>query len=125
MTTTHPIRSVFSMAIGLLSLLSVGAWAVVGANAALGVLLGGVVMLLSFALGGLAVRRLSQAAEAGMTGGGAGLSMLKLPALVMAIWLLLERFDPIAVVIGGSVVMISVVLQASLETLSAVPEDAR
>jgi hypothetical protein len=113
------------MAIGLLSLLSVGAWAVVGANAALGVLLGGVVMLLSFALGGLAVRRLSQAAEAGMTGGGAGLSMLKLPALVMAIWLLLERFDPIAVVIGGSVVMISVVLQASLETLSAVPEDAR
>ena len=125
MNTTHPIRSVFSMAIGLLSLLVMGAWLVIGVNAGLGVLMGGVVMLLSFALGGLAVRRVSQAAEAGMTSGAAGLSVLKVPALVMAIWMLLQHFDPIAVVIGGSVVMISVVLQASLEILNTVPEDAR
>ena len=60
-----------------------------------------------------------------MTSGAAGLSVLKVPALVMAIWMLLQHFDPIAVVIGGSVVMISVVLQASLEILNTVPEDAR
>ncbi len=125
MTIPTPIRSVFRMATGLLLLLVVGAWQLVSVDAGFGVLMGGVVMLLSFAFGGFTVRRVSQAAEAGMTGGASGLAMVKLPALVMALWMLLERFDPISVVIGGSVVTIAVVLQASFETLSTVPEEAR
>ena len=125
MTIPTPIRSVFRMATGLLSLLVMGAWMIVDSDAGFGVLMGGVVMLLSFAFGGWTVRRVSEAAEAGMTGGAGGLAMVKLPALVMAIWMLLERFDPISVVVGGSVVTIAVVLQASIESMSTVPEEAR
>ena len=125
MTIPTPIRSVFRMATGLLLLLVVGAWGWQGSDAGFGVLMGGVVMLLSFAFGGWTVRRVGEAAEAGMTGGASGLTMVKLPALVIAIWMLLERFDPIAVVVGGSVVTIAVVLQASIESMSTVPEEAR
>ena len=122
MTTPTPIRSVFRLAIGLLIVLVVGAWQVVSMDAAQGVLMGGVVMLASFAMGGLTVRRVSQAAEAGMTGGAAGLTAIKLPVLILAIWMLLKHFDPIPVVVGGSVVMVAIVMQAALEILHPTPE---
>lgn len=122
MTIPTPIRSVFQLAIGLLMLLVVGAWQLVDMDAAQGVLMGGVVMLVSFALGGLTARRVGQAAEAGMKGGAAGLTVLKIPALILAIWMLLKHFDPISVVVGGSVVMVAVVMQAALEIMRPTPE---
>ena len=122
MTTPTPIRSVFRLAIGLLIVLVVGAWQVVSMDAAQGVLMGGVLMLASFAMGGLTVRRVSQAAEAGMTGGAAGLTAIKIPVLIVAIWMLLKHFDPIPVVVGGSVVMVAIVLQAAREILHPTPE---
>ena len=122
MTTPTPIRSVFRLAIGLLIVLVVGAWQMVSMDAAQGVLMGGVLMLASFAMGGLTVRRVSQAAEAGMTSGAAGLTAIKIPVLIVAIWMLLKHFDPIPVVVGGSVVMVAIVLQAALEILHPTPE---
>lgn len=122
MTTPNPIRSVFRLAIGLLMVLAVGAWQLFDVDAAQGVLMGGVLMLTSFALGGLTVRRVSQAAEAGIKAGAAGLTVLKIPALIVAIWMLLKHFDPIPVVVGGCVVMVAVVMQAALEILLPTPE---
>jgi hypothetical protein len=48
--------------------------------------------------------------------------MLKIPALMLAIWMLLKYFDPIPVVVGGSVVVAAVVMQAALEILRPTPE---
>jgi hypothetical protein len=103
------IRSVIRLAIGLLIVGVIAAEFSVGRDAALGVLGGGLVMILSFVGGGWAVHRLGQAAEAGMSGGAAGVVVLKLPALGLAIWTLFKHFDPIAVVAGGSVVMLGLV----------------
>ena len=41
--------------------------------------------------------------------------ILKLPILCIALWTLFTHFDPMAVVAGGSVVMVSIVLAAALE----------
>jgi hypothetical protein len=41
----------------------------------------------------------------------------------MAIWMLLDRFDPISVVTGGSVVMFAVVLVAAAEAWRSVPKE--
>ena len=74
-----------------------------------------VVMFLSFLGGGWSVHRIGQAASAGATGGAAAIVILKLPILCIALWTLFTHFDPMAVVAGGSVVMVSIVLAAALE----------
>ena len=117
------IRSVLRMAIGLLVLLTIGGALAQGNDFGAGVMMGGVVMLLSFMLGGRLVSKLSDAASAGVVGGGGGVAMVKLPVLVLAIWALVERFDPLAVVLGGSVVTIAIVLVASGEVMRQVPEE--
>jgi hypothetical protein len=123
MPTPSPIYSVFRTAAGLLIVLVMGAWQLVSAQAAMGVLMSGLVLMGSFAMGGWTVKRVSQAAEAGMTGGGIALALVKVPALLLAIWMLLDRFDPISVVTGGSVVMFAVVLVASAEARRSVPKE--
>lgn len=124
MIKTPLIRSVLSLAIGLLAALTLGGTMVMDGGFGLGVLMGGVVMVLSFLMGGRTVQRVSEAVEAGRTGGAAGVAMIKLPLLVLAVWMLLERFDPMAVALGGSVVVVAVVLVASAEALRAAPKEA-
>ena len=109
------IRSVIRLTVGLLLLGVVVAEVTVGRDVATGVLGGGIVMFLSFLGGGWSVHRIGQAASAGATGGAAALVILKLPILCIALWTLFKHFDPMAVVAGGSVVMISIVLAAALE----------
>ncbi len=115
MNTAPMIRSVIRLSVGLLLLGVVVAHMTVGRDVAMGVLGGGVVMFLSFLGGGWSVHRLGQAASAGATGGAAALVILKLPILCIALWTLFNNFEPMAVVAGGSVVMISIVLAAALE----------
>ena len=116
MNKTPMIRRIIRLSVGLLIAGVVCAHVTVGQEAALGVLSGGLVMFLSFIGGGWAVHRVGQAAEQGFKRGAAGLVVLKLPLLCIAIWTLFQHFDPIAVVAGGSVVMLSIVLSAVLET---------
>ena len=106
MTTAPMIRSVIRLTVGLLLLGVVVAEVTVGRDVATGVLGGGIVMFLSFLGGGWSVHRIGQAAA---------LVILKLPILCIALWTLFKHFDPMAVVAGGSVVMISIVLAAALE----------
>ena len=115
MTTAPMIRSVIRLTVGLLLLGVVVAEVTIGRDVATGVLGGGIVMFLSFLGGGWSVHRIGQAASAGATGGAAALVILKLPILCIALWTLFKLFDPMAVVAGGSVVMISIVLAAALE----------
>ncbi len=115
MTTAPMIRSVIRLTVGLLLLGVVVTEVTIGRDVATGVLGGGIVMFLSFLGGGWSVHRIGQAASAGATGGAAALVILKLPILCIALWTLFKLFDPMAVVAGGSVVMISIVLAAALE----------
>ena len=95
-----------------------------GQDIALGVLGGGLVMFLSFVGGGWAVHRVGQAAEQGFQRGAAALVVLKLPILFAALWMLFQRFDPIAVVVGGSAVMLSIVLSAVFEMANPIRKEA-
>ena len=115
MNTAPMIRSVIRLSVGLLLLGVVVAHMAAGREIAMGVLGGGIVMFLSFLGGGWSVHRLVQAASAGATGGAAALVILKLPILCVALWTLFRHFEPMAVVAGGSVVMISIVLAAALD----------
>ena len=124
MTTAPMIRSVIRLAVGLLLVGVVVAQVSAGREVAAGVLGGGVVMFLSFLGGGWSVHRIGQAASAGATGGAAAIVILKLPILCIALWTLFTHFDPMAVVAGGSVVMISIVLAAALESVTPSRKEA-
>ena len=103
---------------------SVAAFAWFGVGEALGVVAGGVVMLLSFVGGGWSLQRAGQAAAGGSARLAAGLVVLKLPILGLALWMLFQRFDPIAVVAGGSVVMVSIFASAVVQAAVPVGEEA-
>ena len=124
MTTAPMIRSVIRLTVGLLLMGVVVAEVSIGRDVAAGVLGGGIVMFLSFLGGGWSVHRIGQAASAGATGGAAALVILKLPILCIALWTLFKHFDPMAVVAGGSVVMISIVLAATLELVTPSRKEA-
>jgi hypothetical protein len=80
-------------------------------DVASGVLAGGLLMYGSFIFGGWAVSKM----EHGASHGAAGLVTMKLPVLGLAIWTLFGHFDPLAVVIGGSVMVGSIVLAAVID----------
>ncbi len=124
MNTTPMIRRIIPLSVGLIALGATAGAVWFSANAALGVAGGGVVMLLSFIGGGWSLHRAGQAAAHGSTRMAAGLVLLKLPVLGLALWWLFQRFDPIAVVAGGSVVMVSIVLSALAETVGLVRKEA-
>ena len=124
MKTPPMIRRIIPIAIGLLAAGAVAAFAWFGAGEAIGVFAGGVVMLLSFVGGGWSLQRAGQAAAGGSARLAAGLVVLKLPILGMALWMLFQRFDPLAVVAGGSVVMVSIFVSAVVQAAVPVREEA-
>ena len=103
------IRKVIQLAIRLLIAGVVIAAIVYDTKIAAGVLCGGALMFGSFLFGGWTASKMGQS---GMSQGAAGLVALKLPALGLGLWVLMQRFDAIAVVAGGSVVMLSIVFAA-------------
>ncbi len=73
-----------------------------------GILAGGLLMFGSFIFGCWTVSKMGTAGSHGA----AGLVAMKLPVLGLAIWTLFGHFDPLAVVLGGSVMVVSIVLVA-------------
>ena len=124
MNKTPMIRRIMRLSVGLLIVGVVCAQMLYGQDIAFGVLGGGFVMFLSFIGGGWAVHRVGQAAEQGFKRGAAALVVLKLPVLFGALWMLFQRFDPFAVVAGGSVVMLSIVLSAVFEMANPIRKEA-
>ena len=124
MNKTPMIRRIIRLSVGLLVAGVAYAQVAFGQDIALGVLGGGLVMFLSFVGGGWAVHRVGQAAEQGFQRGAAALVVLKLPILFAALWMLFQRFDPIAVVVGGSAVMLSIVLSAVFEMANPIRKEA-
>jgi len=102
------IRRVMRLAtVGLVAGVSVAAL-VWGMDWAAGVLAGGLLMFGSFMMGCWLVSKMDN----GAAHGAAGLVALKLPVLGLAIWTLLGHFETLAVVVGGSVMVGSIVLVA-------------
>ena len=124
MNTTPMIRRIIPLSVGLIAVGAMVGAVWFGTQVAVGVAGGGVVMLLSFIGGGWSLHRAGQAAAHGSTRMAAGLVLLKLPVLGMALWWLFQRFDPIAVVAGGSAVMVSIVLSALAETSGLIRKEA-
>ncbi len=124
MNTAPMIRSVIRLTVGLLLLGVTVTYVVAGRDMAEAVLGGGIVMFLSFLGGGWSVHRIGRAASAGATGGAAAIVILKLPILCLALWTLFKNYDPMAVVVGGSVVMVSIVLAAGLEWAAPARKEA-
>ena len=112
MAQTATIRRVVRTAIQLLAVAVVLSTALVGTAFGASVLAGGVVMLASFGVSALMARRVSAAVEKGHTSGASGATMIKLPVLMLVIWALFERFDVLGVVVGGSVMVAAVVIDA-------------
>ncbi len=124
MNKTPMIRRIIRLSVGLLIAGVVYAQVTFGQDIALGVMGGGLVMFLSFVGGGWAAHRVGQSAEQGFQRGAAALVILKLPMLFGALWMLFQRFDAIAVVVGGSVVMLSIVLSAVFEMANPIRKEA-
>jgi hypothetical protein len=124
MTKNTMIASVIRRALGLLIIGVVIAFFGFDAGTAQGVLGGGVVMILSFFAGGFAVQRIGEAAAAGFTGGAAGVVVLKLPVLGLAIWALMTHFGPLAVVAGGCVVVTAIVFSGVSELVMPISREA-
>jgi len=123
MIASTPIRSVYRVAIGLLVVLVLGSRMLVDGSFSQGVLMGGLAMLGSFSLGGWLIRRASTSAHRGAAGA-ALLMMLKLPLLGIVLWQLLTHFDVLGVVLGGSIVTASVLIQALRDSRSPVLGEA-
>ena len=100
------IRTVALSALSLLVAFALAGMAYGGPGFALGVLASGLVMLGSLGLGALLVDR---AAATGSVGASL-LITFKLPLVGIAVWLLLQRFPPLAVVAGGSVLVTAILL---------------
>jgi hypothetical protein len=124
MIKTPMIRSIIQLAVGLLSIGVLVAFIFVDGDAALGMLASGLVMMGSFVFGGWTVARIGQMASAGVSAGAAVVAVLKLPVLGLSLWMLFKNFDPLAVVAGGSVVMMSIVLATLLEPSTLAEKEA-
>ncbi len=81
---------------------------------------GGALMFGSFTFGCWVVSKMGTAAS----GGVAALVTMKLPVLGLAIWALLRHFDALPVVVGGCVVMASIVMAAILDMVAPVRTEA-
>jgi hypothetical protein len=115
MIKTPMIRSIIQRAVCLLLVGALVAFIFVDGDAAMGVLCAGMVMMGSFVFGGLTVARIGQMASAGVSAGAALIAVLKLPVLGLSLWMLFKHFDPFPVVVGGSVVVVSIILTTLLE----------
>jgi hypothetical protein len=114
-------RKVIRLAMGLLIAAVVITTLCFDAKTAAGVLGGGLLMLGSFLFGAWTVSKMGQP---GVSQGAAGLVVLKLPILGLALWALMQRFDAIAVVAGGSLLMVSIFISAFIEQLHLVRKEA-
>jgi hypothetical protein len=76
-----------------------------------GILAGGLLMFGSFIFGCWAVSKMGN----GASHGAVGLVTMKLPVLGLGVWTLFGYFEPLAVVIGGSVMVGSIVLAAVID----------
>ena len=124
MIKTPTIRSIFQLAVGLLSVGVLGTFVFMGQDVALGVLCSGLVMMGSFTFGGWTAARIGQMANAGASSGAALVAMLKLPVLGLSLWMLFKHFDPLAVVAGGSVVVVSIVVATLLQSSTLTEKEA-
>lgn len=113
------IRSISRLAVGLLIVGSAVAAAFAGPSAAAGFVGGGLAMMASFWFGGVAASRLGQMADAGLNPKASLLVVMKLPVLGLILWTLFKNFEPLAVVAGGSIVIVSIVLATFLEPVRA------
>ena len=103
------IAEIRSLALILLALFVAGSIGLIDVGFGLGVALGGATMLGSFEIGNRMVVRLGQQVQAGLSPKAAGLVLFKLPVVGAVLWLLLTRFDPYAIVLGGSVVVLAII----------------
>jgi len=113
------IRSISRLAVGLLIVGSAVAAAFAGPSVAAGFVGGGLAMMASFWFGGVAANRLGQMADAGLNSKASVLVVMKLPVLGLILWTLFKNFEPLAVVAGGSIVIVSIVLATFLEPVRA------
>lgn len=113
---TNPVRSVLLTALALLVVGVVIALVKEGGHFAVGVLLSGLLPLLSLGAGALALQRAEQSAHASSRALAAPF-LLKLPLLLGAGWLLLTYFPPLSVVIGAGVLVASITMNAALGNL--------
>ena len=115
------IRNLVGIASGLIVLGVVVAQGLYGPDAAHGVLWGGIVMMSSFLFGGWTLRNFG---GSGQSVGASALTVLKLPLLCMVLWKSFQYFDPVSVIAGGSVVMLSIVLSAVFDVARPVEKEA-
>ena len=120
MKATPMIRSLIRLSIGLIVLGVVVAQLTYGRDAALGVLWGGIVMFSSFLVGGWTLRNFGESGQ----GGASALTVLKLPLLCLVLWKSFHYFEPVSVIAGGSVVMLSIVLSAVFDVARPVEKEA-
>jgi hypothetical protein len=114
------IRRVMWLAtVGLMVGVSIAAM-VFDMKLAAGILAGGLLMFGSFIFGCWAVSKMGT----GASRGAAGLVAMKLPILGLGIWTLFGHFEPLAVVIGGSVMVGSIVLAAVIDMAAPVRMEA-
>lgn len=114
---TQPVRTVALTSLALTGLGGVIAWQSEGANFAAGFALTGLAMLASLGMGALAMRRVEGAQGTGASSGALVVPfMLKLPLLLGAGWLLLTRFPPLSVILGGGTLVAAITLHAALGT---------
>ena len=114
------IRRVMRLAtFGLVAGVSIAAM-VLGMDWAAGVLAGGLLMFGSFLFGCWTVSKMDN----GAGHAAAGLVTLKLPVLGIAIWTLLGHFETFAVVLGGSVMVGSIVLVAVMDMAALSRQEA-
>ena len=103
--------------------LSAGAYAsfiAFGWDTAIAFLAGASLMSGSFGFGCWVISRMGK----GASGGVAALVTMKLPVLGLAIWTLLRHFDPLPVVMGGCVVMGSIVMASIMDMFAPVRTEA-
>jgi hypothetical protein len=92
----------------------------VGPESAKAFFAGGSLMFGSFVYGCWIVGKMGKEAPAGM----AVMVTMKLPVLGLAIWALLRHFEPLSVVMGGCVVMGSVVVTAIMDMVATIRTEA-
>ncbi|MCB9780426.1 MAG: hypothetical protein H6742_17810 [Alphaproteobacteria bacterium] len=109
------LKSIAAAALGLLASLAAVAWGLEGAAYGQGVLASGVAVLVNFALWVVAGKLMFRAVLAGRSGAApAFLIATKLVGLGFVMWGLQNLFPVVAVLLGSSVVVFSILLHSAL-----------
>ena len=112
-------RVMWLAALGLLAGAD-AAYIAFGMDTATGFVAGAMLMFGSFGFGCWVISRMGK----GASGGVAALVTMKLPVLGLAIWTLLRHFEALPVVMGGCVVMGSIVMAAVIDMVAPVRTEA-